>query len=500
MILEINSVKATYHYIFMGESLKNKTLKGTFWSTIERLSVQCVGFVVMIIMARVISPAAYGLVGMIAIFIDVSQSLVDSGFSQALIRKQDRSEVDNSTVFYFNIVVGMVLYAILYFCAPLISHFYEQPELRDLLRVIGLSVVINSFVVVQRALLTSDMDFKTQARASFIAALVSGGVGIAMAYTGFGVWAIVVYQLTNLTVNNTLLWIYSSWHPIKAYDWKSFKELFGFGSKLAAAGLLNTIFSNAYLLVIGKFYDSKMVGYYTRAQQFGAFLSSNITQILQRVTYPALCTIQNDRMRLLEAYKMFLRLSAFVVFPLMIGLASLSEPLIFILLTDKWAFAAQLLPVLCLSMMWFPIHAINLNMLQVTGKSNLFLKVEIYKKIITVIVIVVTIKYGMMAIVWGQVVNSIIALWINTYYTGKLMDYGFWKQLRDLLPALFNSLLMGVVIISVNHYVESIYMKLIIGVVAGVAWYLCMAVICKSKEIKYILKLIKDRKRVDSGR
>ncbi len=247
----------------MSESLKNKTVKGTIWSSVERFSVQGIQFIVMIIMARILTPADYGLVGMLAIFIAISQSLIDSGFSQALIRKQDRTEIDNSTVFYFNIGVGVVLYFLLFFSAPLIARFYNEPQLIPITRIIGLSLIFNSLAVVQRALLTINLDFKTQAKASFVGAILSGALGITMAYTGFGVWAIVWQQISNLAVVTILLWILSHWKPICAYSWKSFKELFGFGSKLLASGLLDTIFKNISLTVIRKFFHPSFLSYNT---------------------------------------------------------------------------------------------------------------------------------------------------------------------------------------------------------------------------------------------
>ncbi|MDE6340273.1 MAG: lipopolysaccharide biosynthesis protein, partial [Muribaculaceae bacterium] len=320
----------------MAESLKNKTVKGTVWSTIERFSVQGIQFVVMIIMARILTPADYGLVGMLAIFIAISQSLIDSGFSQALIRKQDRTEVDNSTVFYFNIGVGILLYFLLFFSAPFIALFYNEPQLIPITRVIGLSLVFNSFTVVQRAILTINLDFKTQAKASFIGAILSGAVGIYMAYTGFGVWSIVWQQITNLFIVTILLWILSQWKPIFAYSWESFMELFGFGSKLLISGLLETIFRNLYLIVIGKFFKVSDLGYYTRAHQFTDFASSNITGVFQRVTYPVLCTIQDDDASLSDVYRKLLKTSAFIVFPLMMGLAAVAEPMLISFLTEKW--------------------------------------------------------------------------------------------------------------------------------------------------------------------
>ena len=326
----------------------------------------------MILMARILTPADYGIVGMLAIFIAVSQSLVDSGFSQALIRKQDRSEIDNSTVFYFNIAVGIVLYLLLFFCAPLIADFYNEPLLVPVTRTIGLSVVFNSLAVVQRALLTVKLDFKTQAKASFVGAVISGAIGISLAYTGFGVWAIVWQQISNLVIITILLWIFSKWKPIWVYSWKSFRELFNFGSKLLASGLLNTIFNNLYLIVIGKFFKASDLGYYTRAHQFTDFASSNITGIFQRVTYPVLSTIQNDDDRLADVYRRLLRTSAFIIFPFMTGMAAVAKPMILSFLTKEWLFSAVLIQILCFSQMWYPVHAINLNLLQVKGRSDLF--------------------------------------------------------------------------------------------------------------------------------
>ncbi|MDE6085216.1 MAG: lipopolysaccharide biosynthesis protein, partial [Muribaculaceae bacterium] len=389
----------------MPDSLKSRTIKGTVWSSLERFSVQGIQFIVMILMARVLTPADYGMIGMITIFLAVSQSLIDSGFSQALIRKQNRSDIDNSTVFFFNVGVGIFLYGILFVCAPLISDFYSEPKLTSITRVIGLSLVFNSLVVVQRALLTINLDFKTQAKASLIAALISGIIGISMAYGGYGVWAIVFQQIINLSIVTILLWIYSKWKPIAAYSWASFKELFSFGSKLLAAGLIDTIYKNIYLIVIGKIFKASELGYYTRAHQFSDFASSNITGIFQRVSYPVLCTIQDNDAKLADVYRRILKTSAFVVFPLMMGLAALSKPVILAFLTEKWSFSATLLIPLCFSSMWYPIHSINLNLLQVKGRSDLFLRLEIMKKIIGVTILCITIPFGLLTMCWGAVVN-----------------------------------------------------------------------------------------------
>lgn len=474
----------------MTESLKHKTLKGAMWSVIERFSVQGVAFVVMIIMARLLNPSDYGLVGMLAIFIAISQSLVDSGFSQALIRKQDRSELDNSTVFFFNIGVGFTLYFVLFFSAPLIASFYDEPVLVPLTRVISLSVLINSFVVVQRALLTIKIDFKTQAKASLSAAIVSGIIGIGMAYSGYGVWSIVAYQLVNLSVNVILLWGLSHWRPIWQYSWISFREQFNFGSKLALSGIIDTVYRNIYLIIIGKIFKASELGYYTRAHQFAEFPSSNLTGIIHRVTFPVLCTIQDDDERLRSVYRRFLRLSAFIIFPLMVGLAAIAHPLILILLKEQWSFTASLLQILCFTMMWYPIHAINLNLLQVKGRSDLFLRLEIIKKCIGVVILCATIPMGLVAMCVGSVVSSIISLVINTRYTGKLINVGFLAQVRDLVPTLLYSFSMGAVVWLAIHFVHGNWQQLAIGIAVGGGYFLGITKLTDSKDLKEFCSFI----------
>lgn len=476
----------------MQESLKKKTVKGTLWSSIERFSVQGISFIVMIIMARILTPADYGLVGMIAIFMAISQSLIDSGFSQALIRKQDRSEVDNSTVFYFNIAIGISLYLILFFCAPLIAKFYKEPRLITITRVIGLNLIFNSLSVVQRALYTINLNFKTQAKATLIGAIVSGGMGIWMAYSGYGVWAIVIQQITNFALISICLWIFSKWRPILAFSKESFKELFNFGSKLLASGLINTIYNNLYLIIIGKIFRASDLGYYTRAHQFTDFASSNLTGILQRVSYPVLCTIQTEDTRLADVYRRLLRISAYIIFPLMMGLAAVARPMVLTILTEKWLFAATLIVPLCFSQMWYPVHAINLNLLQVKGRSDLFLRLEIIKKIIGIVVICITIPMGLVAMCWGTVFNSIIALIINTHYTGELIHLGFLKQMWDLLPILLLSIGTGVVVwLSISFLALPPALLLATGLIEGIAIYVLGSKIFHFNEFSELLAIIR---------
>lgn len=475
----------------MPESLKNKTIKGVLWSGIERFSVQGVQFLVLLVIANILDPKDFGLIGMLTIFLAVGQSLIDSGFSQALIRKQDRTELDNNTVFYFNIVVSVVLYLILYVIAPWVAVFYNEPQLTDLMRVLCVIVFINSFAVVQRAIYTAQIDFKTQAKASFIGAFISGVVGVYMAMNGYGVWTLVWQQILNASINTILLWIYSNWFPKLQYSWKSFRSLFSFGSKLLASGLLDTIYTNMYALVIGKVFSAASLGHYTQADRFTRLPSSNITGILQRVTYPVLCSIQNDENRLRENYRQLLRLSAFIIFPLMCLLAGVAYPLVDVLIGEKWRFAATLIIPLSFHMMWWPIHAINLNLLQVKGRSDLFLKLEIIKKAIGVIVLIASIPLGLLFMCYCSIATSIINLVINTYYTGKLINVGFLMQMKDLSNILITSLLMFTIVYVSTQIVDNNIMMLFVGAVIGILCYVGVVWGLRFKELSYLKSIIK---------
>lgn len=478
----------------MATSLRKEAIKGVFWSIAERFSVQGVQFLVMIIIARILSPKDYGMIGMLAIFIAVSDTLISSGFSQALIRKQNRTECDNSTVFYFNIVVSILLYTILYSIAPLVATFYNEPELCPVMRILCLLIIIFSFGVVQRAILSSNIDFKTQTKASAIAALTSGGLGIYLAYAGYGVWTLVFQQLTNASLNTLLLWYFSPWRPKWTYSWQSFHELFAFGSKLMVVGLIDTIYNNLFQLIIGKIYSANSLGHYSRARHFAEFPSQNITTILQRVTYPVLCKIQDEDERLAVNYRKMLKLSAFVMFPLMTGLAAISETFIEVILGTKWHFAAVLLVPVCLSMMWYPINSINLNLLQVKGRSDLFLRVEIIKKIQGTIVLIVSIPFGVVAMCYATIFSTLVSVFINTYYTGILIRVGFFRQMKDFMPTIIVCVIMAVSIHFVTRQMENSWCNLLIGTSLGLGIYILLTYLLKFGELREIIAFIKKSK------
>lgn len=480
----------------MAESLRKKTLYGMSWSLVENFSLQGIQFVIGVLLARVLSPSDYGMVGMLAIFTAISQTLINSGFSTAIVRKTDRTQTDLSTAFWFNIGVGIVLYFILFFSGPLIARFYNVPLLADLIKVTAITLIFNSLCIVQQALFTIKMDFKTQAKISVSSSLTTGVIGVVMAYNGFGVWSIVWPGVFGGALRCILMWVFSKWRPDKIFSTASFKDLFSFGSKLLLSGLIDTTYNNIYPIIIGKKFSATDLGYYSRAEGYSQLPATSITGVLQRVTFPMLCEIQNDMSRLEHVYRQLLRLSAFVVFPAMVGLAALAEPLIRLMITDKWLMCVPYLQILCFSLMWYPIHAINLNLLQVKGRSDLFLKLEIIKKIIGILTIIIAVPFGIMWMCVGKVISSILCLIINTYYTGKLIRVGFIKQMGDLLPILMLSLFNGAVVLGISCLINNTALQVIIGLITGVVIYTTTAYILKFKELDFILETLKIKKRI----
>lgn len=472
-------------------SLKDKTVKGVIWSAVDRFSAQGVKFVFSILVARLLVPEDYGVIAMLGIFMAVSQTFIDSGFGTALIRKIDRTETDFSTVFYFNIAVASVLYIILFFSAPAIANFYETPLLESVTKVVALNLIINSLSGIHNAKLSIAIDFKSRAKISIITTLLTGAVGLWMAYAGYGVWALVVQNLFSSVLRTVMLWIIVKWRPRLVFSWKSFKELFSFGSKLLTSALLDTLYNNIYTLIIGKIFSPSTLGVYSKASTLAQFPSSNITSVLQGVTFPVLSTIQNEEDRLADAYKRFLKLSAFVIFPLMVGLSAVADPFIRLALTDKWEGAIYLLQIMCFWMMWYPIHAINLNLLQVKGRSDYFLKLEVIKKIQGVLVLCITVPMGIIAMCYGSLISSIICLVWNTHYTKKLIDYGFFAQMKDLLPIIAHALVMGLIVALVVYFMPTLWLKLVVGVLAGMVYYIAGAYIMKFPEMDELLAILK---------
>ncbi|MFT5214589.1 MAG: teichuronic acid exporter [Patiriisocius sp.] len=475
-------------------SLKQKTISGLLWSFIDNFSKLGLTFVIGIILARLLDPREFGLIGMITIFIALSQSLVDSGFTQALIRKKDCTQADYSTVFYFNLFIGIILYTVLFFSAGAISRFFDEPQLLLIVQVVGLSIIVNAFTIVQRARLTKAINFKLQTKISIIASLSSGVIGIMMAYSGYGVWSLVFKTLLGFTITSFLLWIWNKWKPSFEFSRNSFKEMFSFGYKLLISGLIDTAYQNIYLLVIGKYFSAAELGFYTRADQFSNLPSKNITSVIQRVSYPVLAEIQHDIPRLKTAYQKIIKSTMLITFVSMIILAAVAKPLVLTLVGEKWLPSVIYLQLLSFGGMLYPLHAVNLNMLNVQGRSDLFLRLEIIKKILAIPVIVVGVLLGIKAMIVGMIIISMIAFFLNSYYSGQHIGYSSMQQLKDILPSFILAIFIG----SITHLIGAFlilpnYLILIIQLIAGGGFFILITELFKMQDYLFVKEIFLDK-------
>ncbi len=428
----------------MTESLKHKTLRALSWSFLEAIGMQGLRFIIGLVLARLLLPEQFGLIAMLMIFIAVSQALLDSGFGAALIQKQAATQLDNCSIFYFNIVIGLVVTGLLFLLAPWIAEFYQQPVLTLLTRAISLTIVINSFGLIQNTIFTKQLNFKSLTKVSLIADTLSGIIGVAMAIMGYGVWSLVVQQVSRAFIRMFCLWIFSPWRPALIFSLDALRGMFGFGSRLLLSNLLNQIFDNIYYLVIGKMFSASDLGFFTRAQTLNDLPSQTLSGIVGRVTFPVFSSLQNDIPQLKRGVKKALRVLVLVNFPMMIGLAIIAHPLIVVVLTEKWTPCVPYLQLFCVAGLLFPLHAINLNVLQALGRSDLFLRLEIVKKVLIVINIAVTWRWGLSAMICGIIAISIISYYLNSYYTGHLIDYPILEQSSDLFSSLIMAILMGI--------------------------------------------------------
>lgn len=465
--------------------------KAIIWSAIERFSSQGIQFALGIIIARLVAPSCYGLVAMLTIFISIGQSLIDSGFANALIHKKDCTDKDYSTVFYFNLAVSVFLYAVFFLGSPLIAQFYNQPELIIITRFSTFGFIINSLAIVQRAQFTKNMDFKKQSKATISAVLISGVVGVAMAYQGYGVWALVFQGLINNLVNTVALWLLSSWRPSLVFSVASFKELYAFGSRLLFTGLLSTVYLNLYTLVIGKFFSSTQLGFFNKMQNIAVFPSKNITSIMSRAVYPKQCKLQDDNVALYNNYMQLLSLSSFFIFPLMGGMAALAKPLVACLLGEAWLSAWPYLSILCIAYMFDHLQYFNWQMLAVKGRSDLSLKSEIIKKVASVVILLVTIPCGVKIMAIGLIVYAFIDLAIIIPFVHKVISsITYWAEIKVIARPFLLTLAMAASIVLFLVVISNIYIQLFGGFIIGCLVYLLIAYFMKMPELKYYLNKI----------
>ena len=470
----------------MSQSLKNKAVKGVGWSFTDSLLGQGVTFLVGLVLARLLTPDDYGLLAYLTILISVSNSFVDSGFSSALIRKPDVKEEDYNTTFITNLGVSLFLVAILYITAPYIAIFFKRSELISLIRVMSWIVVINALSLIQLTRLRKTIDFKTQTKASLISSVSSGLIGIGMAFYGFGVWALVGQQLSRQTIYSLLLWNFSKWMPKLQFSLQSFKDLFGFGWKLLVSGLLDTVWKEVYQVIIGKFYSPATLGQYTRANQFGSLFSSNLSSVIQRVSYPVLSEMQGDKIRLKSGFKQIIKASMLVTFILMLGLAAVAEPMVLTLIGELWLPCVPMLQLLCFNMMLYPLHSLNLNMLQVQGRSDLFLKLEILKKIVTIGPLLLGIFVGIYWMLIGSVLTGFFNYYLNARYSGPFLNYSIIEQIKDILPSFGIAITMAAIVYVISFIPLPPVALLAIQLVSGAAITIGLCELFKLEEYKEI--------------
>ena len=477
----------------MAESLKNKTVKGLGWSALDNAARYGMQFMIGIVLARLLSPDDYGLLGLVGIVTVVCTALVNGGFTTALIRKKDATDDDYNTVFICNLGMSLLLYGVTFLCAPLIADFFSREELTPLVRVSSLGLIIGALGMVQQTRLTKRIDFKTQTKITLVASAVSGVVGIGMALAGFGVWALVGQQLTSQIISTILLYIYNRWLPCLRFSIESFHELFGFGWKMMVSILLDAVWKELNQVVVGKFYNPATLGQYTRAKHYAQLFSQNLTAVMERVTYPVLSSIQDEKERMVSAYRRMIRTSMFITTVVLFSLGAVSEPLIYCMIGPKWHEASTYLPLICITYSLYPLHAINLNMLQVQGRSDLFLGLEIIKKIITLAPLFIGAFIGIIPMLLTNMVVGIIAYFLNSHYSGRLLGYSSWMQLRDIVPSYTLAIAIALSVWFLKYLPLSYWIVLPMQITVGAAVFFTFCNLFKMNEYKEIMDILKKR-------
>ena len=476
-------------------SLKQKALSGIFWTLIQQFSSQGISFIVTIILARLLLPEQFGLIAILNVFVNIGSILMDGGMGQSLIRTENPDIEDYSTVFYFNLIVSFIIYSVVYILSPFIADFYNQPELEYITKWYCIIFITNAFSSIHYTRLTKNMEFKKELTITIPSLILSSTVGVLMAYNGFGIWSLVVSSILQSTTVGIQLWFRSDWKPIFKFNKEKFYFHFKYGYKLTLSGILDAFFNNIYVLIIGKYFAANQVGFFNRADSLKQLPVNNISSVLNKITFPLFAKIQDDNERLKEMNKKIMQMVLYFVAPTLLIMAALGEPLFRLLFTDKWLPAVPYFQILCWGGILYPIHAYNLNILKVKGRSDLFLRLEIYKKIIVIITIISSISFGIIGLLYGTIITSIIAFFVNTYYTGKLINYSSFKQMIDLTPILFVAVLTGGLVYSLdvlllNKILNDIF-RLIVGSTFGIIIFYLLSILLRLdslNELKLIIK------------
>lgn len=474
-------------------SIKQKTVTSIIWTFTDTFIVKGLTFITMLLIARWIGPTEFGLIGMMALFRAIGISLIDSGLSASIIRTPKTCDKDYSTVFYLNVIMSIIIYSLLYMCAPYIADFYNQNVLTLLVRVYCLSFLVSALSSIQISILTKEMKFKKLTYLNAPSVIIGSGVGLLLGYYGYGVWSVIVMYLVTQILYTILLWITSSWKPSFTFSTEKLKEHLNFGYKLTLSGLLDVSYKNVYNILIGKFFPINMLGYFERAKQLNDYPALTITGVVSKVSYPLLSNIQDDKERLSKVYKQLLRVSFFIISPVMLGAAALADPLFDIILGKEWIEAVPYFRILSLGAILYPIHAFNINVLKVYGRSDIFLKLEVIKKIVALICVFIGFQFGILGLVWSSVIASFFSLFINTYYSSRMINYSFLNQMKDLFPIFLSALFLFVCMyyIQLQMISYSNIIKLVIVSLIGAFVYGSIHYFSKSDTLQQLLSLLK---------
>lgn len=478
----------------MEKDLKSKVFYSLIWKFLERGGTQGIQFVLQLFLARLLTPKDYGTIALITIFINIAKVFIESGFNTALIQQKEIDEEDISSVFYTSLVVSIVMYMVLYFIAPIIANFYRIQELKIIVRVLSLTLIIGVFNSIQGAIVSRRLEFKNFFFSNLGAIIISGTIGVILAYRGFGVWTLVYQQIISQIVTFIILYSTVRWRPKLLFSINKVKKLFSYGSKLLCSSLIETIYKNLIGLIVGRTYSSTMLAYYNRGETFPNLIVGNINGSIQAVIFPVLASVQSDRKKVKELTRRAITISSFIVFPAMLGLMAISEPMIKLILTDKWLLCVPYLRVFCLSYALWPIHTANLQAINAVGRSDIFLKLEIVKKIVGISILLITSRYSPYIMALGVTFSSIIGSFINAYPNKKLLNYSYLEQMKDILPSLVLSVIMGGIVYSIILLEISGLAIIIIQVILGIIIYILLSYVFRLECFIYLLKIIKNRK------
>lgn len=472
-------------------SMTGKVINSTLWSFVEAFSRQFISFLIGLVLARLLFPSDYGLIGMIQFFLAICQVFIDCGFANALICKNDRNDKDFSTAFYFNLIVGAGAYVVLFIIAPYVASFYNEPQLKLLLRVVGLTVFFNSLCIVQNAILISSMRMRLLTRATITSQILSGVIGIVMAYSGFGVWALAIQSVGGSIITATVLWVITKWRPREKWSKESFRYLWGFGIKMLFVGLISSTYSNIHALVIGKAFNKTELGLYSKANNLSRIIPNTLYSILNKVSLPAFTAIKDNQVRLLGAFRTYIRVAAFIVFPIMALLVVLAEPVIRILWTERWIAAVPVFQIMCFGCIWNTLDLLSISILQVEHRPDVLLKFEVVNKIIGFLILFVTLRFGFYAVIAGWAFYNLYEYLVYCTTNKRFLGYLYREQLLDILPTLVIAVTSAAVAFGVQMLFDGQWLKVILSSVAFGFSYIGVSYLIKLKSLSEVTDVFK---------